>query len=177
MVGQKYATLLAGPHLNPVETWWPLATLEWFGRREQSSLTACFAWVKRTFATIATAIAHQSGRPITFLLAAFIVIVWAVTGPIFHYSDTWQLIINTGTTIITFLMVFVIQNTQNRDGAAVQAKLDELIRVSAAQNILIGIEQLTEDEISDIREKCLARAKKAENGAQKKARAGINRTV
>ena len=125
--------------------------------------------MKRTFATIATAIAHQSGRPITFLLAALIVIVWAITGPIFHYSDTWQLIINTGTTIITFLMVFVIQNTQNRDGAAVQAKLDELIRVGAAQNTLIGIEHLTEDEISDIREKCLARAKKEENGAKKSA--------
>jgi len=96
--------------------------------------------VKRTFAGIATATAHQSGRPITFLLAALIIIVWAVTGPIFHYSDTWQLIINTGTTIVTFLMVFIIQNTQNRDGAAVQAKLDELIRVSAAQNALIGIE-------------------------------------
>jgi low affinity Fe/Cu permease len=107
--------------------------------------------VKRAFAEISTAIARQSGRPITFLLAAFIVIVWAVTGPIFRYSDTWQLIINTGTTIITFLMVFIIQNTQNRDSAAVQAKLDELIRVSAAQNALIGIEQLTQDEISDIR--------------------------
>ncbi len=98
----------------------------------------------------------------------------------FHFSDTWQLIINTGTTIITFLMVFVIQNTQNRDGAAVQAKLDELIRVSAAQNTLIGIETLTEDEISEIREKCLARVKKASNGAQKtankKARAAIDKT-
>jgi low affinity Fe/Cu permease len=137
--------------------------------------------VKRTFAGIATATAHQSGRPITFLLAALIIIVWAVTGPIFHYSDTWQLIINTGTTIITFLMVFIIQNTQNRDGAAVQAKLDELIRVSAAQNALIGIEHLTEDEISEIREKCLARVKKSGNGAQKnankKARAAVDKTV
>lgn len=137
--------------------------------------------MKRTFAGIATAIAHQSGRPITFLLAALIIIVWAVTGPIFHYSDTWQLIINTGTTIITFLMVFIIQNTQNRDGAAVQAKLDELIRVSAAQNALIGIEHLTEDEISEIREKCLARVKKSGNGAQKnankKARAAVDKTV
>jgi len=137
--------------------------------------------VKRTFAGIATATAHQSGRPITFLLAAFIIIVWAVTGPIFHYSDTWQLIINTGTTIVTFLMVFIIQNTQNRDGAAVQAKLDELIRVSAAQNALIGIEHLTEDEISEIREKCLARVKKSGNGAQKnankKARAAVDKTV
>jgi low affinity Fe/Cu permease len=137
--------------------------------------------VKRTFAHIATAVAHHSGRPITFLLAALIIIAWAVTGPIFGYSDTWQLIINTGTTIITFLMVFIIQNTQNRDSAAVQAKLDELIRVSAARNMLIGIEHLTEDEISEIREKCLGRAKKAENGAQKnankKARAAINKTA
>jgi low affinity Fe/Cu permease len=137
--------------------------------------------VKRTFADIATAIAHQAGRPITFLFAAFIIIVWAVTGPIFHYSDTWQLIINTGTTIITFLMVFIIQNTQNRDGAAIQAKLDELIRVSAAQNTLIGIEHLTVDEISEIREKCLARVKKAGNGVQKsankKAQVAINKTV
>jgi low affinity Fe/Cu permease len=107
-----------------------------------------------------------------------IIIAWAVTGPIFRYSDTWQLVINTGTTIITFLMVFVIQNTQNRDGAAVQAKLDELIRVSAAQNTLIGIEHLTVDEISEIREKCLARAKKTGNGAaNKKARAAVNKTV
>jgi low affinity Fe/Cu permease len=136
--------------------------------------------MKRTFADIATAVAHQSGRPIIFLLAAFIIIAWAVTGPIFHYSDTWQLIINTGTTIITFLMVFIIQNTQNRDSAAVQAKLDELIRVSSAQNTLIGIEHLTQDEISEISEKCLARAKK-EGGMQKKAnknaQAAISKTV
>ena len=118
--------------------------------------------VKRTFADIETAIAHQAGRPITFLLAAFIIIVWAATGPIFRYSDTWQLIINTGTTIITFLMVFVIQNTQNRDGAAIQAKLDELIRTSAAQNKLIGIENLTVDEISEIREKMLRACKSRE---------------
>ena len=95
--------------------------------------------MKHVFADIATATARQAGRPIAFLFAVFIIVAWAVTGPIFHYSDTWQLIINTGTTIITFLMVFIIQNTQNRDGAAVQAKLDELIRVSAAQNTLIGI--------------------------------------
>src|SRR5262249_61422993 len=86
------------------------------GLGEQSSMTECSTQVKRAFADIATAIAHHSGRPITFLLAALIIIVWAVTGPIFRYSDTWQLIINTGTTIITFLMVFIIQNTQNRDG-------------------------------------------------------------
>src|SRR5262249_13434504 len=98
-----------------------------------------------------------------------------------HYSDTWQLIINTGTTIVTFLMVFIIQNTQNRDGAAVQAKLDELIRVSAAQKALIGIEQLTENESSEIRDNCAPRAKRAGEGAQKnankKVRAAINKTV
>jgi low affinity Fe/Cu permease len=120
-----------------------------------------FTQVKRTFADIASSIAHHSGRPITFLLAAFIII--------------------TGTTIITFLMVFIIQNTQNRDGAAVQVKLDELIRVSAAQNTLIGIEHLTVDEISEIREKCLGHAKNAGNGARKnankKARAAINKSV
>src|ERR1044072_2304912 len=137
--------------------------------------------MKHFFADIATATAHQAGRPITFLFAVFIIIAWAITVPIFGYSDTWQLVINTGTTIITFLMVFVIQNTQNRDGAAVQVKLDELIRVSAAQNTLIGIEHLTVDEISEIREKCLGHAKNAGNGARKnankKARAAINKSV
>ena len=136
--------------------------------------------MKHIFADIATATARQAGRPITFLFAVLMIIIWAATGPIFHYSDTWQLIINTGTTIITFLMVFVIQNTQNRDSAAVQAKLDELIRVSAAQNTLIGIEHLTEDEISGIRENGLTRAKNAANRTQKKAkeaRGAINKTV
>ena len=74
------------------------------------------------FSMIATWIAYQAGRPVSFLLAVLIILVWAIMGPIFHFSDTWQLIINTGTTIVTFLMVFVIQNTQNRDGAAIQAK-------------------------------------------------------
>ena len=109
------------------------------------------------FADLATAVAYQAGRPATFLMAAIVIVVWAISGPIFHFSDTWQLIINTGTTIVTFLMVFVIQNTQNRDGAAIQAKLDELIRVSAARNSLIGIENLTEDEIAEIRAACSAR--------------------
>jgi low affinity Fe/Cu permease len=125
--------------------------------------------MKRQFADIATAIARQSGRSITFILALVIIAVWAVTGPVFHFSDTWQLVINTGTSVVTFLMVFVIQNTQNRDGAAIQAKLDELIRVSAARNTLIGIETLTEDEIAEIRAACVARVRKAANGAQKEA--------
>jgi low affinity Fe/Cu permease len=136
--------------------------------------------VRHLFAKIATATAQQAGRPVIFLLAVVIIIVWAASGPMFHYSDTWQLVINTGTTIVTFLMVFIIQNTQNRDGAAIQAKLDELIRVSAAQNTLIGIEHLTEDEISDIRRKCLAGVRKARNGAKKtesKRRSTINTTA
>src|ERR1700738_1884688 len=123
--------------------------------------------MKRTFAGIATSIAHQSGRPVTFVVALLIILLWAVTGPLFHFSDTWQLIINTSTTIITFLMVFVIQNTQNRDGAAIQTKLDELIRVSAARNTLIGIETLTQDEIADIRAMCAAKAGRAVNGVLK----------
>jgi low affinity Fe/Cu permease len=138
--------------------------------------------MKRVFADIATATSRQSGRPITFLLAALTVIVWGVTGPLFHYSDTWQLVINTGTTIVTFLMVFVIQNTQNRDGAAIQAKLDELIRVSAAKNSLIGIEAMTEDEIADLRATCaLPAKKKAANGVRssehKKAKAAVSKAM
>jgi low affinity Fe/Cu permease len=107
--------------------------------------------MKRAFADVATTIDQLSGRPLTFCIALLIIAAWALSGPLFNFSDTWQLIINTSTTIITFLMVFVIQNTQNRDGAAIQAKLDELIRVSAARNTLIGIETLTQDEIADIR--------------------------
>jgi low affinity Fe/Cu permease len=120
--------------------------------------------VKRAFADIATTIDQLSGRPLTFFVALLIIAAWALSGPLFHFSDTWQLIINTGTTIITFLMVFVIQNTQNRDGAAVQAKLDELIRVSAARNTLIGIETLTQDEIADIRATRAPKARPAAKG-------------
>src|ERR1051325_159220 len=80
------------------------------------------------FSKFSNLVAHAMGKPVTFAIAILVILVWAVTGPIFNYSDTWQLIINTGTTIVTFLMVFLIQNTQNRDGVALQAKLDELIR-------------------------------------------------
>jgi len=106
----------------------------------------------RLFTNIANGIARFVGDPIAFMLALATVIVWAVTGPIFHYSDTWQLVINTGTTIITFLMVFLIQNSQNRDAAAMQAKLDELIRaVEMARGQFIGIEHRTDKEIQEIR--------------------------
>ncbi|MFH6784629.1 MULTISPECIES: low affinity iron permease family protein [Methylobacterium] len=112
-----------------------------------------------TFSEFAASVARAAGRPVTFAASLLLIAVWALTGPLFHYSDTWQLIINTGTTIVTFLMVFLIQNTQNRDGAAIQAKLDELIRASAAQNAYIGIEHLTEEELDSLRARCEARAR------------------
>ena len=106
----------------------------------------------RIFTRIASLIAGWAGQPAAFLLALSVVLVWGVTGPLFAWSDTWQLVINTGTTIVTFLMVFLIQNAQNRDGAAIQAKLDELIRaVGHARNEFIGIEHLTEAELDKIR--------------------------
>ncbi|RYE70527.1 MAG: low affinity iron permease family protein [Rhizobiaceae bacterium] len=105
------------------------------------------------FTRFSSAMAFAAGQPLAFILAVGVVIVWAVTGPLFQYSETWQLIINTGTTIVTFLMVFLIQNGQNRDSAAMQAKLDELVRaVGAAREEFIGIEHLTEQEISRIRD-------------------------
>lgn len=109
---------------------------------------------EKFFTRIANTVAYVSGLPATFLVCLAVVAIWAFSGPIFAYSDTWQLIINTGTTIVTFLMVFLIQNTQNRDGAAMQAKLDELIRVSEARNHFIGIEHLTESEVEEIRRTC-----------------------
>ena len=112
----------------------------------------------KLFGEIASRTSQAAGRALTFMIAAGVVVVWAVTGPIFHYSDTWQLVINTGTTIVTFLMVFLIQNSQNRDSAAIQVKLDELIRVSAAHNSFVGIEHLTDDELDEIRAKCERRA-------------------
>lgn len=113
----------------------------------------------RVFGEVANRTSQAAGRASTFMLAAGVVLVWAITGPLFQYSDTWQLVINTGTTIVTFLMVFLIQNSQNRDSAAIQVKLDELIRVSIAQNSFVGIEHLTDEELEDIRSKCEQRAK------------------
>jgi low affinity Fe/Cu permease len=106
-----------------------------------------------TFSKAACAAAHWMGKPIAFLIALLAVIVWAATGPIFHYSDTWQLVINTSTTIVTFLMVFLIQNTQNRDTMAVQLKLSELIlKVDAAENRFATAEDLTDEELQELHE-------------------------
>ena len=105
----------------------------------------------RVFTEFAKKVARTAGKPITFGLSCLAIVVWAVLGPIFEFSDTWQLVINTSTTIITFLMVFVIQNTQNRDSAAIQAKLDELLRSHrGARNEFIGIENLTDEELGEI---------------------------
>ncbi|MFS2155122.1 MULTISPECIES: low affinity iron permease family protein [unclassified Rhizobium] len=115
--------------------------------------------ISQGFSKFASTVAAMSGKPATFVLAVTLVLVWAVTGPIFNYSENWQLVINTSTTIITFLMVFVLQNSQNRDGKALQAKLDELILSSQAQNKFVGIEKLDDQQL---REMSRALAEKAE---------------
>ncbi len=117
------------------------------------------------FSVFARRAATAAGRPATFALAVGALVVWAVSGPIFGFSDTWQLVINTGTTIVTFLMVFVIQNSQNRDSEAIQVKLDELIRViEGAQNKLLDLEELEQEEIDGVRKEYRRLAARARNG-------------
>lgn len=113
------------------------------------------------FTSFAKHASRWAGRPGAFLGAGLLIVVWTVTGPLFHYSDTWQLVINTSTTIITFLMVFLIQNTQARDTEALQVKLDELLRVGTGQNVLMDLEELEEDELEEIRQEYLVLARKA----------------
>jgi len=108
--------------------------------------------ISSSFRRFAEATARCAGKPAAFLAAAALVLAWAATGPLFGFGDTWQLVINTGTTIITFLMVFLIQNSQNRDSAALQIKLDELIRATAARNDLLDVENLDEDALERIRD-------------------------
>jgi low affinity Fe/Cu permease len=122
------------------------------------------------FGRLARWTAHAAGHPLTFLAALLIIVGWGITGPIFAFSDTWQLVINTGTTIVTFLMVFLIQNTQNRDSAAVQLKLDELIRAtSGAHNALLDLEELNEADLERLR----ARYEQLARHAREETRPGV----
>lgn len=117
---------------------------------------------KSWYSNLAKSTARFSGRPVTFTVAVGVIALWIVTGPLFHFSDTWQLVINTGTTIVTFLMVFLIQNTQNRDTEAIQVKLDELIRVTkGAHNALMDIEEIEEEELDAFRARYQSLAKAA----------------
>lgn len=117
------------------------------------------------YSGFAKSASHFCGRPRTFALAVAVIGIWIITGPIFRFSDKWQLVINTGTTIITFLMVFLIQNTQNRDTAAIQIKLDELIRVTkGAHNALLDLEELEEESLDSFRRKYQALATSARKG-------------
>jgi len=115
--------------------------------------------------------ARAAGRPVTFSVASVIIVIWAVSGPLFGFSDTWQLVINTGTTIITFLMVFLIQNTQYRDSEAIHLKLDELIRASTkAQTALLDLEQLEDAELEKMRQHYQSLAEQARKAMRKPAR-------
>ena len=137
-------------------------TVKQSARRASTANTSARLGVSKTthlFGKVANATSRAAGHASTFIAALALIAIWAATGPYFGYSDTWQLVINTGTTIVTFLMVFLIQNSQNRDGAAIQVKLDELIRVSKARNAYVGIEHLTEEELEELRAKCERRAK------------------
>lgn len=128
--------------------------------------TDFFCKVRDTFGRFARQSSEVLGTPWAFIIALIIIAVWGVTGPVFHFSDTWQLIINTGTTIVTFLMVFLIQNTQNRDAKAMHLKLDELIRaVEGARNRLVDLEKLSDDELKKLEEQFTRLRKKAADGA------------
>ena len=119
------------------------------------------------FRRFATWSANAVGSKWAFLLAIMVIVVWAVTGPVFHYSDTWQLIINTGTTIVTFIMVFLIQNTQNRDAKAIHLKLDELIRgVKGARTALVSLEEFSDEELADLQKQFEKVRKRATEHAQ-----------
>jgi low affinity Fe/Cu permease len=125
--------------------------------------------ITKLFSKFATRTSKLAGKPATFVLAVALVATWAATGPLFGFSDVWQLVINTSTTIITFLMIFVLQNSQNRDSEAIQAKLDELILVGAAHNRMVGIEKLDERELDALKKQLEAQANAL--GAEQEARA------
>ncbi|MBN9019027.1 MAG: low affinity iron permease family protein [Rhizobiales bacterium] len=129
----------------------------------------------KVFARFANSTAHITGTPGAFLMCVALVVTWAVTGPFFGFSETWQLVINTGTTIVTFLMVFLIQNTQNRDTAAIQTKLDELIRSSAAEDQFIGIEKLTDQELERLHSHCERLAQQSHQALERAASERLRR--
>jgi low affinity Fe/Cu permease len=116
--------------------------------------------MSKLFQHFANAIAHATGRPATFAACVALVVLWALSGPFLGFSDTWQLVINTTTTVLTFLQVFLIQATQNRDTLAIHAKLDELLRAGPADNHYVGIEKLTEEELEMVRRACEEQARK-----------------
>ncbi|HBY44070.1 MAG TPA: low affinity iron permease family protein [Brevundimonas sp.] len=124
--------------------------------------------MEKLFNHLANATAKLAGRPWTFIVCLAVVLIWAVTGPVFKFNETWQLVINTGTTIVTFLMVFLIQHSQNADTAAIQIKLDELIRVTAeANNELLDLEELDEERLEEIRRTYEQMARDATNALEK----------
>jgi low affinity Fe/Cu permease len=124
--------------------------------------------INKVFTHVASRLAFWAGQPIVFAIALFLIIAWAITGPYVGYSETWQLAVNTGTTIITFLMVFVIQNSQNRDSAAIQIKLDELIRVSkGSPDALLDLEEMPIEELEALRQQYINHAVKARKGRKK----------
>ncbi len=123
---------------------------------------------KNNFSRLAKWTSKRVGHPASFTLATSLIVVWLTTGPLFHFSDTWQLVVNTATTIITFLMVFLIQNTQNRDSEAMQLKLDELIRsVEGAHNALLDLEELSEHDLDRIKKRYTSLARMARMGLEK----------
>lgn len=126
----------------------------------------------QSFRRLAESTASHSGKPMAFLIAASIVVIWGATGPLFHYGDSWQLVINTGTTIVTFLMVFLIQNSQNRHTAALQIKLDELIRVTEASNGLLDLEDMDEEVLERVRENYRKLARQRQEKARRAIRGG-----
>ena len=123
------------------------------------------------FTRFSKATAHATGQPFTFAAALLLIVVWALTGPLFHFSDTWQLVVNTGTTVITFLMVFLIQATQNRDAEALQVKLDEIIRcIDGARNDLLDLEELEDEDLMRIHQNYLDLAEKARKRLKKEGK-------
>src|SRR5947207_11025169 len=135
--------------------------------KEQESSGDFFCMVSDAFRVFARRSSTILGSAWAFAFAIVIIVVWGITGPTFHFSDTWQLIINTGTTIVTFLMVFLIQNTQNRDAKAVHLKLDELIRaLKGARNNLVDLEKLSDDELKRLEEQFTRLRERAEKGTQ-----------